>query len=162
MTCLRQQSMIVALSLFMVFLCAMPICGAQAEARQEPLKNRWFFSFGHARNQQGVDAIESLIDTGAAHGLNSMVLSSFGLDSITRWQETDVTRLKEIQAHCVEKRIELRCERSELFQRLARVTHPNPLMRRASCTRPGSRSTPSWPTSETSCHRNGLPLKITA
>jgi hypothetical protein len=74
---------------------------------QEPLKDRWFFSFGYGRNAADVKKIKSLIDIGAAHGLNGMVLSSFGLDSITRWKERDIALLKEVAAYCEEKQIEL-------------------------------------------------------
>jgi hypothetical protein len=36
-----------------------------------------------------------------------MVLSSFGLDSVTRWGEKDTAMLKEVAAYCAEKQIEL-------------------------------------------------------
>jgi hypothetical protein len=75
---------------------------------QEPeLKERWFFSFGYRRNRADVEKIKALIDTGAAHGLNGMVLSSFGLDSITRWKGKDIALLKEVAAHCARRKIEL-------------------------------------------------------
>lgn len=71
------------------------------------MKGRWFFSFGHGRNRKSVEEIKSLIDTGAAHGLNGMVLSSFGLDSITRWNEEDIALLEEVADYCERKQIEL-------------------------------------------------------
>ena len=77
------------------------------EQNSRQLKHRWFFSFGYGRNRKGVEDIESLIDVGADHGLNGMVLSSFGLDSITRWKERDVALLKELAAYCEKKQIEL-------------------------------------------------------
>jgi hypothetical protein len=71
------------------------------------LEQRWFFAFGYGRTRQDVDAIKSLIDTAAAHGLNGMVLSSFGLDSITSWKDGDIVLLKELSAYCARKKIEL-------------------------------------------------------
>jgi hypothetical protein len=71
------------------------------------LKCRWFYSFGYRRNRPNVEKIKTLIDIGADHALNGMVLSSFGLDSVTRWKEKDIALLKEIAAHCKNKRIEL-------------------------------------------------------
>lgn len=71
------------------------------------MKYRWVFSFGYGRDRENVDKIKSLVDTAAAHGLNGLVLSSFGLDAITRWPEQDFGLLKEIDAHCKEKKIEL-------------------------------------------------------
>lgn len=68
---------------------------------------RWFFSFGYGRNRDDVDKIKALIDTGAAHGLNGMVLSSFGLDSITRWKKQDFALLREVADHCADKGMEL-------------------------------------------------------
>ena len=69
-------------------LSLVTVCSAQ------PLKERWFFAFGHSRNRQGIDEIQTLIKTAAGHGLNGMVLSSFGVDSITRWKESDIALLK--------------------------------------------------------------------
>jgi hypothetical protein len=81
---------------------------APACAGQEPkLKERWVFSFGYRRNRADVEKIKGLVDTAAAHGLNGMVLSSFGLDSITRWKEKDIVLLREIAAHCAKRKIEL-------------------------------------------------------
>jgi hypothetical protein len=80
-----------------------PACGGQ----EPDMKNRWVFSFGYRRNRADVEKIKSLVDTAAAHGLNGMVLSSFGLDSITRWKEKDVALLKEVAAYCAKKNIEL-------------------------------------------------------
>jgi hypothetical protein len=91
----------------------LPLCAAQHPGSAEPgqagstLKQRWFFSFGYGRNPTDVVKIKSLIDTGAAHGLNGMVLSSFGLDSIARWNDRDIDLLKQVQAHCVQQGIEL-------------------------------------------------------
>ena len=91
----------------------LPICTAQhpvATKSIQPgstLQQRWFFSFGYGRSRADVDKIKSLIDTGAAHGLNGMVLSSFALDSITRWTDRDIALLKEVQVHCDRRGIEL-------------------------------------------------------
>ncbi|MDP6779055.1 MAG: hypothetical protein QGI83_20035, partial [Candidatus Latescibacteria bacterium] len=68
---------------------------------------RWFFSFGYRRNRADVDRIKALVDTAAAHGLNGMVLSSFGLDGITKWNDGEIDLLKEIAAHCEKRGIEL-------------------------------------------------------
>jgi hypothetical protein len=85
-----------------------PAClGQEAVAPGPKLQARWFFSFGYGRNQADVTKIKSLIDTGAAHGLNGMVLSSFGLDSISRWKDRDIVLLKQVQAHCQQRNIEL-------------------------------------------------------
>ncbi|MCF7976042.1 MAG: carbohydrate binding domain-containing protein [Phycisphaerae bacterium] len=98
----------VALGLSVLVLFAVSPCLAQTEPGiQTPLKDRWFFAFGNGQNRQGADTIKSLIDVGAAHGLNGMVLSSFGLDSITRWKDTDLALLKEVQAHCDKTHMEL-------------------------------------------------------
>jgi len=79
-----------------------------ASAQDGPkLQARWFFSFGYGRRRADVDKIKSLIDTGAAHGLNGMVLSSFGLDGITRWNNSDIELLREVQAHCRQRQVEL-------------------------------------------------------
>jgi hypothetical protein len=71
------------------------------------LKNRWFFACGYGCTREGVEALKALVDTGAAHGLNGMVLSSFSLDTVTRWKETEVALLRELAAHCEAKRVEL-------------------------------------------------------
>ena len=77
------------------------------EKANSTMKDRWFFAFGYDRTRADTDKIKALIDTAAAHGLNGMVLSSFGLDSITSWDEQGVALLKEVAAHCQEKGIEL-------------------------------------------------------
>lgn len=78
-----------------------------AAAAHAQLKERWFFVCGYGSNTQDVETIKSLVDTGAAHGLNGMVLSSFPFDAVTRWKEQDVARLREIAARCAEKNVEL-------------------------------------------------------
>lgn len=98
------------------FLCLLVMAplgkGQESPATEAPhtgaqLHQRWFFSFGYGRRRTDVDQIKSLVDTGAAHGLNGMVLSSFGLDSITRWYEQDTALLQEIHAHCRQRNVEL-------------------------------------------------------
>lgn len=90
-----------------------PMRAAQDAGPTEPaepgstIKQSWFFSFGYGRRRADVDKIKSLIDIGAAHGLNGMVLSSFGLDSISRWNDRDIAALKEVQAHCDQRGVEL-------------------------------------------------------
>ncbi|MDD2599284.1 MAG: hypothetical protein PHO37_08680 [Kiritimatiellae bacterium] len=96
MSLFKMRVMIIVGSLGLVSLCC-----------AEPLKDRWFFAFGHSRNREGVDEIKALIRTAAGHGLNGMVLSSFGLDSITRWKESDLALLQEVEACCIENQIEL-------------------------------------------------------
>jgi len=81
--------------------------GPAAEPADGPLPRRWVFSFGYRRSREGVDNVKRLVDVAAEHGLNGMVLSSFGLDSITRWRDEDVELLKEVAAYCREKDIEL-------------------------------------------------------
>ncbi len=73
----------------------------------QSLKERWFFSFGYGRNRSDVEKIKSLVTVAADHGLNGMVLSSFGLDSITRWKDRDILLLKEVADFCRKKKIEL-------------------------------------------------------
>ena len=90
-----------------------PVCmgqqmgSAHLEHDNKQLKHRWFFSFGYGRNRKDVEKIKSLIDTAADHGLNGVVLSSFGLDSVTRWNEKDIALLKEVAEYCAKKNIEL-------------------------------------------------------
>jgi hypothetical protein len=71
------------------------------------LDYRWFFGFGHQRSREGLDTLKGLVDTAAAHGLNGMVLSSFGVDSISRWPEQDLALLRELAEHCRQRQIEL-------------------------------------------------------
>ena len=71
------------------------------------IEYRWFFCFGHRRSRENVAKIKVLVDTAADHGLNGMVLSSFGPDSISRWPEKDVELLREVADHCRKRRIEL-------------------------------------------------------
>ena len=95
------------------FLAIAPVCmgrqkgAAHPEHARKQLKHRWFFSFGYGRNRKDVEKIKSLIDVAAGHGLNGMVLSSFGLDSVTRWNEKDIALLKEVAEYCDKKNIEL-------------------------------------------------------
>ena len=71
------------------------------------LKNRWFFCFGYGRTRSGVEKIKSLVDTAADHGLDGMVLSTFGFDSITSWKPEDFALLREVAGHCAKRGIEL-------------------------------------------------------
>jgi len=98
-----------ALCFFAIVLTCQGQETVQAPQKQykEPLKDRWFFSYGYKRNRKDVEKIKSLIDIAAEHGLNGMVLSSFGLDSITRWNEKDIALLKEVAAYCEKRQIEL-------------------------------------------------------
>lgn len=95
----------------LIFIACISFTVNQASAQTPQsgpvLEQRWFFAFGFERTRQGLEQIEALVDTAAVHGLNGMVLSSFGLDSITRWKPEDVALLKELAAHCAEKKIEL-------------------------------------------------------
>lgn len=97
--------------LHLVFLTALSgFCPAQVSssaATQPTLTERWFFSFGYGRKPDDVERIRALIDTASAHGLNGMVLSSFGLDRISRWSEADIDRLKALAAYSASKHIEL-------------------------------------------------------
>lgn len=88
-----------------LLLCACALAAPGQDAAQLPY--RWVFSFGYGRNRRDVDRIKGLIDTAAAHGLNGMVLFSFGLDRVTPWRDKDIALLKEIAAHCDRKGIEL-------------------------------------------------------
>ncbi len=80
---------------------------ANAATAQEPLADRWVFSFSYGRSDKDVKRIKDLVDTAAAHGLNGLVLSSFGVDGITRWPKEDVARLRALAAYCRERNIEL-------------------------------------------------------
>ena len=86
---------------------AQPVRLAGLNEGRTELASRWFFAFGHQRNQQGAEQIKALIDIAAAHGLNGMVLSSFGLDSVSRWSETDIALLKELVHYSAQRRIEV-------------------------------------------------------
>lgn len=113
MKCVIVRSLGATLITVVCIFAIIPVClGSQPsstrdENTDEQLKYRWFFSFGYKRNRRDVEKIKSLIDIGADHGLNGMILSSFGLDSIARWNEKDLDLLKEIAAYCAEKQIEL-------------------------------------------------------
>ena len=79
----------------------------QPDPTTPALDRRWVFSFGYRRNRDDVEKIKSLVDTAAAHGLNGMVLASFGLDGVTQWTEEDHALLREVAAHCEKRQIEL-------------------------------------------------------
>ena len=103
-----RATLIVATCIILASLCAAePPPTATSETGRPTLEQRWFFSFGYGRNREDVETIKSLIDTAAAHGLNGMVLSSFGFDSITRWDEGDFALLEEIATRCRNRQIEL-------------------------------------------------------
>ena len=101
--------------LLFLFVSAVMVNAVSAQPRQRSidgigasvLPERWVFSSGYGRNTGGVIKIKALIDTAADHGLNGLVLSSFGLDEVSRWQEADVAFLEEIQSLCEERNIEL-------------------------------------------------------
>jgi len=102
----------VALALFLAFslpacLAAPPVSGGAAPTPRAHLEARWFFCFGYGRTRKDVDRIKALVDIAAAHGLNGMVLSSFGMDSVTSWKPADFALLREVADHCAEKHIEL-------------------------------------------------------
>jgi hypothetical protein len=80
---------------------------AGGEKANSTMKYKWFFAFGYDRTRADADKIKALVDTAAAHGLNGMVLSSFGLDSITTWDAQGIALLKEVADHCQKKGIEL-------------------------------------------------------
>ena len=80
---------------------------AEHQQTDAQLKYRWFYLTGYGCNRNDVEKVKSLIDVGAAHGMNGIVLSSFRLDTITRWDEKDIALLKEVAAYCAEKRVEL-------------------------------------------------------
>ncbi len=90
-----------------VIATAATMAGEPAIGEGAVMENRWFFCFGYGRNRQDVDEIKSLIRTAADHGLNGMVLSSFGFDGITRWPQEDFALLAEIDALCKETGVEL-------------------------------------------------------
>jgi hypothetical protein len=94
-----------AISAFLILSCAVTARGG--EGVKPKLPYRWVFCFGHRRNRQGADKVKAIIDTGAKHGLNGAVLSSFGLDSITRWPKKDVALLEEIVTFCAKRKVEL-------------------------------------------------------
>jgi hypothetical protein len=81
--------------------------GMAVGAVEPSLPHRWFFAFGHERTPEGVGEIKKLIDRGVAHGLNGMVLSSFGLDEMSRWREEDYALLRGVAEHCERRGVEL-------------------------------------------------------
>ncbi len=99
---------VVLFPFFVATKCPAPIAKTvdRTEAAAK-MKDRWFFSFGNNRTPEGVAKIKSLIDIAAEHNLNGMVLSSFGLDSITRWNRNDIALLQEVADYCKLKGIEL-------------------------------------------------------
>jgi hypothetical protein len=86
---------------------AAEVPGGEKALPPAKIEYRWFFCFGHRRSRENVAKIKALVDTAAERGLNGMVLSSFGLDSITRWREKDVALLREVAEHCRKRKIEL-------------------------------------------------------
>lgn len=87
------------------FLLLVAVMAGAASA--QTLTERWVFSSGYGRTRADVDRIKALVDTAAAHGLNGLVLSSFGLDEVWRWEEADTAYLEEILSHCSNRKIEL-------------------------------------------------------
>jgi hypothetical protein len=96
-------SRLTASILILVIAAAAGYSGAHAQA----LPHRWVFSHGYGRGPDDVARIRSLVETAADSGLNGLVLSSFGLDEVTRWRENDIALLEEIRDLCEEKGIEL-------------------------------------------------------
>jgi hypothetical protein len=76
-------------------------------AGETSLQDKWVFSFGYRRNHENVEQIKSLIETSDDHGLNGIVLSSFGLDRVSAWSGQDHAYFQEILDLCDEKNIEL-------------------------------------------------------
>ena len=89
------------------FLVMLVLLVSPVLAEEKPLDRRWVFLFGFPRNAEGVKAIKQIVAVAADHGINGAVLSSFGLDSITRWPAKDLDLLREVAAFCKEKNIEL-------------------------------------------------------
>ena len=99
------RRMLLFLSVIVVLVPRDAVCGEAGGAGV--LSRKWFFCFGYQRTRADVDTIKSLVETAAAHGLNGMVLSSFGLDRVTSWTSEDVALLREVDALCREKGVEL-------------------------------------------------------
>ena len=102
-----RQAVRTSLIAIVCVLVITPVCLGQNDGGGKRLENRWFFSFGYGRNRAGVDKIKELIDVAAERGLNGMVLSTFGLDGVSRWKAKDVALLKEVAEYCARKNIEL-------------------------------------------------------
>ena len=90
-------------------VCLICLCLLSCEVPhdQAALEHRWVFSHGYGRNRDDVDTIKSLAVTASKHGLNGVVLSSFGLDRVTRWSQEDHDYFNEIKALCDEMNVEL-------------------------------------------------------
>ena len=94
-------------------LCAVVVLAAPGAMSEEAnrgvaaLSRKWFFCFGYRLTRADVDTVKSLVETAGAHGFNGMVLSSFGLDRVTRWKPEDVALLREVDALCRRKGVEL-------------------------------------------------------
>ena len=99
-------AMIGAVALSAPCRCGEP-SGEKAALPPAKMEYKWFFCFGHRRSRENAAKVKALVDTAAEHGLNDMVLSSFGLDSITRWHEKDLALLKEVAEHCRRRKVEL-------------------------------------------------------
>jgi hypothetical protein len=95
-----------ALALVVAWL-ALSCAPGQAQGPEASLPRKWFFCFGYRRNREDVEQIKSLVRTAAAHGLNGMVLSSFGFDSVTQWGAEDLALLREVADVCRREGIEL-------------------------------------------------------
>ena len=103
---MRWPQTIVLRALILIAVSLPAWCAGEGDSA-DPLPHRWVFSFGYGRNREDVETIKKIIATGAEHGLNGVVLSSFGLDSITRWDEEDFALLGEIDAFCKTNSMEL-------------------------------------------------------
>ena len=99
--------LIVAIAVMADAIFAQPGRQSIDSDRPSVLPERWVFSHGYGRTPGDVIKIKALVETAADHGLNGIVLSAFGLDEVSRWQEADVAFLEEIKALCDERDVEL-------------------------------------------------------
>ena len=103
-------------ALLLAAICS-PACNKEREGihplpahmtvSDKKMKERWVFSFGYSRNEKSVEKIKRLIDTAATHNMNGMVLSTFGLDKISKWKAKDFELLKDIVDYAETRQIEI-------------------------------------------------------
>jgi Carbohydrate binding domain len=97
-----------------LLLALFPLRTSGAENQTQPqlkaskqLPNRWVFCFGYGRRSSNIPLIKEIVDTSSKTGLNGIILSSWGFDSITRWSRKDLELLRQVQAFCAAGQIEL-------------------------------------------------------
>ncbi len=79
---------------------------SKAPAARKTLPNRWFYVNEWLKDDASVARVRELVDIAAAHGLNGMVFAC-GMDAIAVWPEGRIAKLKQVDAYCRKKGIDL-------------------------------------------------------